>query len=168
MKEFVKDVSSWIHEFVSVHNKTLGHTPCPFAKQALIDDKIMWHTAQSIDDLEKLTIWLSNRDLWGNKEVLIIGMEEHTIRPKDLYREIEKINRVILMPNGLVALEDHPTSVEIVNGAKMNQGKWILVLIQSIDKLNRASEILKKQGYYDNWSQENLAEVVNWRTETTF
>ena len=82
--------------------------------------------------------------------------------------EIEKINRVILMPNGLVALEDHPTSVEIVNGAKMNQGKWILVLIQSIDKLNRASEILKKQGYYDNWSQENLAEVVNWRTETTF
>lgn len=163
MKEFIEDVSSWIHEFVSVHSETLGHIPCPFAKQALLDDKIIWHTAKSIDDLEKLTIWLSDKTIWNSKEVLIIGMEEHTIRPKDLYRNIEKINRDILMPNGLIALEDHPASVEIVNGTKMNQGKWILVLIQSIDKLNRASEILKKQGYYDNWSQENLDEVVSWR-----
>jgi hypothetical protein len=165
MKEFIEDVSSWINEFVSVHNETLGHVPCPFAKQALIDDKIMWHTAQTIDDLEKIVIWLSDKDLWGQAEVLIIGMREHTVRPKDLYREIEKMNANILMPKGLVALEDHPATVEVINGAKMNQGKWILVLIQSIDKLNRASDILKKQGYYDNWSQENLDEVVNWRLQ---
>jgi hypothetical protein len=67
------------------------------------------------------------------------------------------------MPKGLVALEDHPDDIEVVNGATMNQGTWALVLIQESSKLKAASDMLKKQGYYDNWTQEQLDDVVNWR-----
>jgi hypothetical protein len=63
----------------------------------------------------------------------------------------------------LVALEDHPSDPEEVNGVTMNFGKCILVLVQRLSKLNKASAMLKKQGYYDNWSQENYDDVVSWR-----
>jgi hypothetical protein len=163
MKQFIEDVTDWVEEFVSVKNETLGHIPCPFAKRAILDDKIIWLTASTISDLEKIITWQSNKELWGNKEVLIIGMKKDSITPFDLHEKIQSINQKVLIPNGLVALEDHPETIETINSVKMNQGEWVLVLIQSIDKLNRASEILKKQGYYDNWSKENLDDVVNWR-----
>jgi len=38
-----------------------------------------------------------------------------------------------------------------------------LVLVQRLSKLNNASEILKNQGYYDNWPKENYDDVVRWR-----
>ena len=36
----------------------------------------------------------------------------------------------------------------------MNFGKAILILVQRLSKLNKASDILKKKGYYDNWPKE--------------
>ena len=45
----------------------------------------------------------------------------------------------------------------------MNFGKCILILVQRLSVINRKSEWLKEQGYYDNWSEENLDDVVNWR-----
>jgi len=69
------------------------------------------------------------------------------------------------MPHNIVALEDHPSDVEKVNGVTMNQGKWAMVLLQNTSKLNNASEILRTQGYYDKWTQEELDDVVTWRFE---
>jgi hypothetical protein len=63
----------------------------------------------------------------------------------------------------IVALEDHPEDPEILNGISMNFGKAILILVQRLTKLNNASKILKKKGYYDNWPKENYDDVVKWR-----
>ena len=67
------------------------------------------------------------------------------------------------MSKDIVALEDHPDDEEDVNGVKMNFGKCIIILVQRLSKINEASELLKKKGYYDVWSKENLDDVVNWR-----
>ena len=45
----------------------------------------------------------------------------------------------------------------------MNFGLCSLVLVQRLSKLNNASKVLKEKGYYDNWTQEDLDEVVTWR-----
>jgi hypothetical protein len=45
----------------------------------------------------------------------------------------------------------------------MNFGYCGLFILQRASKLRTASEQLKRAGYYDVWSQENLDEVVNWR-----
>ena len=63
----------------------------------------------------------------------------------------------------IVALEDHPDDPEILNGVSMNFGKATLILVQRLTKLNTASKILKKKGYYDNWPEENYDDVVKWR-----
>ena len=67
------------------------------------------------------------------------------------------------MKQDIVALEDNPNDEEFVNGVHMNFGECIIVLVQRLSKVNEASTILKKKGYYDTWSKENLDDVVNWR-----
>ncbi len=155
------DVATWILDWVSVHNEQLGVVPCPFAKQALITNKIDFTIAGNTEVLYSLLDMVAKVGL--KNEVLIIGMNKSTITPIDLSYLIKDVNLSLLIPAGYVALEDHPDDNEIINGVKMNQGAWVLVLLQGTEKLNQASLLLKKQGYYDNWSQESYDDVVSWR-----
>lgn len=155
------DVSEWILNWVSQYNETLKKVPCPFARNALTSKKIDWATASDETSLESLLTLLATNGL--SNEVLIVGMSRESITPTKLSSLIKNINTTLLMPQNIVALEDHPDDHEIINGETMNQGNWVLVLIQELDKINQASKILEKQGYYDNWSKESYDDVVSWR-----
>ena len=161
--EFKVDVSKWILDWVSQYNTALGVVPCPFAKQALLNEKIDWVFVESLSQLELKLMDLAKKGL--KNEVVVIGMNPNNVRPSDLTQTIRIYNKRLLMPHNIVALEDHPSDVEKVNGVTMNQGKWAMVLLQNTSKLNNASEILRTQGYYDKWTQEELDDVVTWRFE---
>ena len=158
---FKKDIEHWINNWVAVHNEQLGTIPCPFAKQAMLRDKIAWRVADSLEQLEIILYALMEEGM--PTEVVAIGIDPQKITPEELSSITKKANDAWLMPGGLVALEDHPNDIEVVNGATMNQGTWALVLLQESSKLKAASDILRKQGYYDRWTQEQLDDVVNWR-----
>ncbi len=161
VEKLKEDISKWILDWVSVYNEQLGTVPCPFAKQALLTNKIDYATAQDLDGVKGL---LQLYAMGGIKnDVLIIGIDKACTSAQDLSLLVKDANSNILMPAGFVALEDHPDDEECINGVKMNQGTWALVLVQATDKINQASLILKKQGYYDNWSQEEYDDVVSWR-----
>jgi hypothetical protein len=161
--ELQKDVENWIYDFVSVYNEQLETIPCPFAKQAVARNQIVYKIAESVSDLDSICTVYKDPTLWETKEVLVIGMEPQLIGAMTLVDEVDRLNKEVLIPAGLIALEDHPDREEIISELKMNQGKWALILIQSKEKLNAASKILEKQGYYNKWSKNQLDEVVNWR-----
>lgn len=163
--ELKKDVEDWVHDFVSVYNDQLEAIPCPYAKHAVINDRIIWKHVDSASELNRVVYAYSRAELWGNKEVLVIGIDPKNIDANTFEYEIERLNNKVLRPAGYIALEDHPNKKEEIAGVKMNQGKWALVLIQTTEKLDNASEILKRQGYYDKWTQEQLDEVVTWRSQ---
>jgi hypothetical protein len=75
---------------------------------------------------------------------------------------VDQLNSVF-MPRDVVVLEDHPRQREEISGVVVNNGRYILLLCQRLSTLNRFSEILKKKGYYDQWSKKNIADVVTWR-----
>ncbi len=161
LEQLKKDIREWVTYFVSVHNEKLGTVPCPFAKQALIDNNIDYAIVENIKNLESLITLYAFKGL--DTEVLIIGMDKNNISSSELFNLIKTLNINLLMPANLVALEDHPDNEEIINDVKMNQGTWALVLIQSLSKINHASNILEKQGYYKNWPQQAIDDVVRWR-----
>jgi len=100
-------------------------------------------------------------------DVVAIGMDPDKISAVELASITKHANDKWLMRCGFVALEDHPHDPEVIAGERMNQGTWALVLIQEIEKLNAASRILTKQGYYDRWTQDQLDDVVTWRSIKT-
>ena len=161
IEELKNDIKEWVLNWVSVYNEQLQQVPCPFAKQALLAGKIDYATATDLDGVKGLCQLSAIGGL--KNDILIIGMHKDCVTTNNLSNFIKNVNVNILMPANLVALEDHPDDVEVINGVKMNQGKWVLILIQSIDKINQASLMLQKQGYYDNWAQEAYDDVVSWR-----
>ena len=160
-EQFKQDIKTWVLDWVSQHNESLGHIPCPFAKQAILQDKIEYLWCDSSADLNITLVGIVEQGL--PNEVVAIGMDPNNISPQDLSMITKHANDRWLMPMGLVALEDHPYDPEIIAGERMNQGTWAILLIQATEKLNAASKILAKQGYYDRWSQGQIDDVVTWR-----
>ena len=162
----VEEIKQWVEEFVSVKHETLGVIPCPFAKQALLNDTIVYREFKNegVKSLRHQLYELVNSDWDDTKEVLVLYAETNTMSADDTSASVLQFNNTCKhLRLDLVALEDHPHDPEILNGVEMNFGKAILVLVQRLSKLNKASAILKKRGYYDNWPEENYNDVVKWR-----
>ena len=154
----VEEIKQWVEEFVSVKHETLGVIPCPFAKQALMNDTIKYVPTERIG--ESLADLI---DAWTDKyEVVVLYTETELYTASEVSDIVKRFNK-LAMPRDIVALEDHPDDPEILNGVEMNFGKAILVLVQRLSKLNRASKILKASGYYADWPEENYNDVVKWR-----
>ena len=156
----ISDIKNWIENFVSEHNTEIGQVPCPFAKEAMLKERINYvsggkHTITPLLD--------SLADNWDDKyEVVVVYADKDELTPNQLRILVEDFNK-FARDKDVVALEDHPDDPEILNGVSMNFGKAILILVQRLSKLNKASDILKKKGYYDNWPKENYDDVVKWR-----
>lgn len=154
------DIRDWIVERLSVSLPNFNNLPaCPFAKQALTDQKIKIVSVSNNNEFVEImnqyaTVWPKNI------EVLIIGCVPELITSKDLSSIVEDANMTFLQDNGLLALEDHPDDPEYAAGYYVNQGNWALVLLQSKEKIVSARKILESRGYYKNWDQEYYKEVV--------
>jgi len=162
----INDIKQWVEDFVSVHNIELGTVPCPFAKQAMLNDTIAYKEFkdEGTSTLRFQFYELVNDGWDDDNEVLVLYANTYEMSVEELQATVTQFNNTCSYLNkDLVALEDHPSDPEEVNGVTMNFGKCILVLVQRLSKLNKASAMLKKQGYYDNWSQENYDDVVSWR-----
>ena len=157
--QFKTDISKWIIEWVSVYNENIKNIPCPFAKQALLNDNIQWDFVINKDQMIEA---LNRFELY--EEIAVVGFNPVTIDNIWLTDTISKYNEDF-MQRDLLILEDHPEVNEILIGEKMNQGKWGFLAIQNLSKLNKATKQLQKKGYYDNWPKENYDSVVSWRLD---
>ena len=75
------------------------------------------------------------------------------------------INQKFLVPNDLLALEDHPADPEIVNGVSMNQGTYALALVQSLSDLNTKARQMARKGFYETWPEEYLQDLFDNRED---
>lgn len=148
----------WMQEFVEVPHVGLnGWPPCPYARQARVENNIDIRQGDDpyADCLE--TIY----DDWS-KEVIIYWYDQNKISAADFVDDVIHANKILLAKD-IVALEDHPDEEEKINGIKMNFGYCPIIVIQQNSKLNSAADQLRKKGYYASWSQEDLDKIVSWR-----
>jgi len=160
-KELRQDLISWMTDFVEKPNSLLGDwAPCPYARQARQKNKIDIQFAEP-----KLLHWTIRKNLPNLEtfDAIIIALDHNLVDATDLATLCNDWNENWLMPKDYVVLEDHPHVEENVNGVHMNFGKCALVILQKLSKLNEASTKLKEKGYYDQWSEDDLNFVVNWR-----
>ena len=156
----IDEIKNWIENFVSVHNETIGHTPCPFAKEALIRNKIDY---KKVDKSNTLSTLVHLADHWSDDfEVVCLYTDTKEFTPRELIALVDAFNNNA-MQQDIVALEDHPDDPEDWKSVSLNFGKCIIILVQRLSKLNQASKILKRKGYYDSWDKDHYDDVVTWR-----
>jgi hypothetical protein len=148
-----RDIERWIVDFVEVKNPALGGwPPCPYARKARLDQDFDVRLGLTpIHDL----IQISKNGL-GGKSVVAIAYDPTDISHEELSSAIFMMNQQFLLPNDLLALEDHPDDPEIVNGVSMNQGTYALALVQCLSDLDQKATLVARKGFYDAWPEEYL------------
>ena len=156
------DILAWSEHFVEVPHPALGGwPPCPFARSARLNRTIQVLTgADPYFDLR-------NRARWGmgQYEVVVYAYDPTDWPYSRFHSAIESANQEFLLSRDLLALEDHPESVEDVNGVKMNQGQYALVLVQSLSKLNTAAKQMASKDFYHSWPEEYLTGLFAHRQD---
>ena len=156
------DIEQWISNFVEVKNPALGGwPPCPYARKARLERDFEVRLGLApIHDL----VQLSQRGL-GGKSVVVLAYDPDHVSHQELSYAIATVNQKFLLPNDLLALEDHPGDPEIVNGVSMNQGTYALALVQSLSDLDAKAKIMAAKGFYDSWPEEYLQALFQHRAD---
>ena len=162
IKTVTADILTWSENFVEVPHPGLGSwPPCPFARQARLNNTIqVLIGADPYFDLR-------NRARWGmgKHEVIVYAYDPAEWPYSRFHTSIETANTEFLLRKDMLALEDHPEDVEDVNGVMMNQGKYALVLVQSLSKLNTAAKQMGAKGFYHAWPEEYLTGLFTHRQD---
>jgi hypothetical protein len=101
----------------------------------------------------------------GQHEVIVYAYDPEDWPYARFHSAVESANTEFLLARDILALEDHPADVEDVNGVIMNQGKYALVLVQSLSKLNTAAKQMGTKGFYHTWPEEYLTGLFNHRQD---
>lgn len=154
------DILNWVTGFVERPNAALnGWPPCPYARRARFDNE--FEIRQGV--IDPYTD-LMHADL-GHHTVVAYVYDPHTFSAADFNRQIDLVNAGFLVPRNLIALADHPTDVESVNGVIMNQGTWAIAFVQPLDKLNHFARLIAAKGYYDGWPEDYVSGLFQFRED---
>lgn len=162
LKQVTADIEHWIQNFLEIPHPVLGgFPPCPYARAARMKKSYDVHVG--IDPYFDL----KNRARWGmgNWEV-IIYVYDPVAWPRDLFAaSIDSANTEHLLHRDMLALEDHPNDVELVNGVCMNQGTYAMAMVQSLSDLNTKAQLMASKGFYHNWPEEYLQGLFQHRQD---
>ena len=162
-QQVTEDVKAWIAEFVTKPNPLLQNLPpCPYAKQAILEDKVQIVVPTEGTVSYAIQHALTNFD--HNMDLVMLVFDAHHYDADMFADVVAKANDTI--DKNFVLLDDHPGNEENINGVKMNNGDYAIVFVQKTDKLDEGHRYLSEHtDYYDVWSQENLDDVVTWRKD---
>jgi len=156
-----KDIESWIKNFVEVPHPALGGwAPCPYARKARLDQDFEIRIGRNaFEDL----IATSYGSLTKSVLVFVYDPTDHPY--EEFHRQIEYANREYLLPKDIIALEDHPSDPELVNGVCMNQGTYALALVQNLTDLNEKAQLMARKGFYATWPEDYLKMLFQHRQD---
>lgn len=157
-----KDIELWITNFLEVPHPALGgFSPCPYARSARVKNSYaVYLGADPYYDLKH-----RGRQGMGNKEVVIYVYDPMEWTHTMLAGSIELVNKEVLLPRDMIALEDHPSDPEVVNGVLMNQGQYAMAMCQSLSDLNAKAKLMASKGFYHSWSEEYLQMLFQHRQD---
>ena len=155
-----KGIQEWIHYILEPRSELSGMPICPYAKLATRSK------AYSIDNatLESISEQVRCADMNKNL-VSIFVFEQYLNHTEEELLQITKELNTKYNPQDLVILDNDPRAPLVVNGVTTTYSECYLWLVQSLSDLNNKSKELKKTTYYDHWTQQQLDEVVTWRTK---
>jgi hypothetical protein len=157
-----QDIERWIVNFVEVPHPALGgFPPCPYARSARLKNTYqVFLGTDPYYDLKHRA-----RHGMGNSEVIIYAYDPEEWSHKLFASSLDHANKDFLSAADLLALEDHPHDVEMVNGVCMNQGTYALALVQSVSDLDTKAQLMARKGFYDTWPEDYLQDLFQHRRD---
>ena len=161
MKSITEDILDWSKNYIEQPNESLGNVPvCPYAKKAretkaLKVLEVTDHT-KLVDNIVKGTELIKSPDT----DIVIVGCSDIEITVDELNATIHAYN-VVFVPQDIYLMASHPYDDDEDEPVEfLDTGDWepdnefLMVLIQNFDKLEKASDMMSKKGYYSSWPSD--------------
>ena len=176
-QQIIEDVRLWSKHYLEVPNLHLGGVPaCPFAKKAWHDKKV-WVSVKTKGSTYKseLNNPIKNLD-FSISEILIFCDPYYSYSPDDLHEATEEYN-YFYNKKDMFFMSFHPQNPATIDEQEFlvapegkvpqvgSDLKYSMMLVQKFSQLQKASDKLKKQGYYSQWPDEYYRDVVVSREE---
>ena len=170
MNTISDDILEWSEKYLEPKNKHLGDVPvCPYARMARLQKKyriLEVHNHDSfIDQIVKGIEMVRDPDI----QIVIVGCSDIRMEPEELASVIHAYN-VVFVPQDIYLMCSHPydedeeEDVEFLDTDDWQpDNEFMMVLIQKFDELEKASDNLRKTGYYDNWPSDYYEGTVEKR-----
>ena len=161
MKSITEDILQWSEYFLEPKNKHLGDVPvCPYAKQARLKKTYRILECHNFANFQDTIIEGAKLVKDPNKQIVIVGCDDIGYTVDEFDSVIDILNRV-MVPQDVYLMGSHPHDEEedepvefLETGDWQPDNEFMMALIQKYDELEKASDNLRKTGYYSHWPRD--------------
>ena len=161
MTSITDDILTWSEKYLEPKNEYLGNVPvCPYARMARLQNKYKILECHNFAQFQDTIIEGATLAKDPDTQIVIVGCDEVGYTPEELDSVIDILNRV-MVPNDIYLMCSHPydedeeEEVEFLDtDGWAPENEFMMVLIQKFDELEKASDNLRKTGYYDHWPSD--------------
>jgi len=161
MRSITEDILQWSEFYLEPKNKHLGDVPvCPYARMARLQKKYKVLECKNFADFQDKIIEGAKLAKDPDIQIVIVGCSDIGYEPEELSSVIDILNRV-MVPNDIYLMGSHPWDDEedepvdfLDTGEWQPDNEFMMVLIQKFDELEKASDNLRKNGYYQHWPSD--------------
>ena len=160
-----RDIRNWSHNFLEVPNVKLnGLPPCPYAKQAWLDNKVTFSINTGIDGLIRAVKVFDNHDY-----DIVVWAEENVIDMHYLDGFVDGMNELLSVSGiDLHLMQFHPDygaqeaglDFLLQEGVSDPDLEYCMVFVQKLSLLDDAALSLEKSDYYKNFPEDTYEALV--------
>ena len=160
-----QDIRDWSASFLEIpHDKLNGLPPCPYAKQAWLDDKVAFSINTGLEGLAQTVreFELHGYDIvvWASEEVYDIAYLDGYCDGINEAMSIAGVDMHLMIFHPEFDAEDAGLEFLIEEDDDKEEIVYCMVFVQKLSLLDDASLSLEKSGYYKHFPEDMYKSLV--------
>jgi len=170
MRSIAEDILEWSEKYLEPKNEHLGDVPvCPYARMARLKKTYRILECTEFDKFLDTVLEATNLAKNPEIQIVIVGCNDVQYTPEELESVIHAYN-LVFVPQDIYLMCSHPYDDEeeeevdfLDTDGWVPDNQFMMILVQKFDELEKASDNLRKTGYYDSWPSDYYDGTVNKR-----
>ena len=170
MTSITDDILTWSEKYLEPKNKHLGNVPvCPYARMARLQKTYRILECRNFEKFLDTILQAAEMAKDPEIQIVIVGCDDIQYEPEELAAVIHAYN-LVFVPQDIYMMCSHPyddeeeEDIEFLDTDDWEPGNsFMMVLVQKFDELEKASDNLRKTGYYQHWPSDYYEGTVNKR-----
>ena len=160
-----RDIRKWSHEFLEKPSDKLnGLPPCPYAKQAWLDDKVIFSINTGLDGLTEEIKKFDTHDydivVWANEDLPEMAYLDGWCDGVNEAMSIAGIDMHLMVFHPDYDAEEAGLDFLVEDGVVDESLVYCMVFVQRLSPLDDAALSLEKSGYYKHFPVDVFQSLV--------
>jgi hypothetical protein len=165
MHKVERDIRNWSHNFLEIPNEKLnGLPPCPYARQAWLDDKVTFSINTDIDGLIRSVRMFDTHDydivVWAEENVVDMPYLDGFCDGMNELLSVAGIDMHLMVFHPDYSAEDAGLDFLVEEGVSDVDLEYCMVFVQRLSALDDASLSLEKSNYYEHFPEDVYQSLV--------